>query len=1300
MKRQKISALLLAIAVTASTFSYATAADTAEETSADLSSTIFEATRTDFRDESIYHLRISRFYDGDESNNVCCWDDAAYGNDESDPGWRGDFKGLIEKLDYIKALGFTAVSLNPVAQSTSAIDYSGTYPFDMKKTEKRLESDGYTYQDLIDACHEKGLKVMQSVVLGSTSVFGEEHLAKLYDIKDDGDWRYNKGILSPTERLLKSANCDTADEYWQYPLNVFTMSKHLIQNTNYNVFCSTGLTPVTDDDNIVKISDSDTYNPDNNYHTGYFSKADLSIWNKQFANLAFDFLDVNTENPDVGVYLAEVCKMYADYGADAILINNVDSITRVSLNLGIIKPLKEMLAADGKNIEIFAECYDVPNGNTWNTKGASMSTPFYTWAEQDEYLLENWIDAGEQKAIREDINSNMNLAFRQIRTNYSSDNQPTSDNAMLRGIEYHKPDYSKASGINMMDSVMRYYFYGNNYAFDIAKENDSYYNDATFNITHIDTYEHSQRDSVYKPNFSEEEWEERLAFLFTFRGIPQVLCGTEVMFQKGALLSGDASNVRSETADAYYGNYLEGTLTQKANGEYEASGRIADSLSSPVAQKIQQLNAIRKAVPALRKGQYTVSDDYVNGNYAFIRRYTNPNEGIDSLALVSMSDASFKNIPNGRYVDAVTGDVQIVNDNSLKCFAPKNGIRVYVCEAEGFTKLDENLVRQQYTLSFDANGGGGTMNSLTSGANGYVTLPNTTFKAPLNSSFGGWMIDGVSYKAGDKVFMSKNQTATASWKQVDGYPLFFDDIQVTSENCNNITGDRTAKYDHAEKKLTLKGYNGGKISTEIAQLNIFSEGGTTNTVGGITSSGTITIQGGGSTVINGGIACGTLEMESGTVKIVGEENAINAANECNISGGIVTLMSKTGSAIQAGTAINISGNANVTAASQSSSALSKAADTSAYSAKHKEVASTEMSDHNSVSYTAANNGSYKYYRINPYSTLSFDSDGGTGAMDRIDTTSGIVTLPECTFTSTDGSDFVAWKIDGKNYKAGASVVISGDQTATAAWGVGVAGGDTVASDEIVIYLDTGSAWDEANAYFYGGATSGPIWPGISMTKIDGTNIWKTTVKKDVAATVIFNDRGSHQSDVLTVPSDGNTLYLWDSGTWNGYSGGAMIENTEGKYKVSYQSPLAMGYISSALTTNGKITLPVCTLLPPKYGMEFVGWYVNNEICAPGNTVTITNSTTVKPIWNTVSIEAADFTSATIYFPTAGTYSVVFADYEDGRLAGAEIATVTATVGLKKVDIAGDIKLSVGDKVMVLNDLNGLMPLCDAFTATE
>ena len=52
--------------------------------------------RTDFRDESIYFVMTTRFYNGDPSNDVQCWDAQNY--NVGDPAWRGDFKGDRSKL--------------------------------------------------------------------------------------------------------------------------------------------------------------------------------------------------------------------------------------------------------------------------------------------------------------------------------------------------------------------------------------------------------------------------------------------------------------------------------------------------------------------------------------------------------------------------------------------------------------------------------------------------------------------------------------------------------------------------------------------------------------------------------------------------------------------------------------------------------------------------------------------------------------------------------------------------------------------------------------------------------------------------------------------------------------------------------------------------------------------------------------------------------------------------------------------------------------------------------------------------
>lgn len=182
--------------------------------------------------------------------------------------------------------------------------------------------------------------------------------------------------------------------------------------------------------------------------------------------------------------------------------------------------------------------------------------------------------------------------------------------------------------------------------------------------------------------------------MFTFRGIPCVYYGSEVEFQKGAVIDVGPNAPLSTTGRAYYGDYLEGNVTATDFSEYTASGTVAETLASPLSVHLSKLNAIRRAIPALQKGQYTASESYVTGgDMSYIRRYTSAEDGIDSLALVTVSSgATFKNIPNGRYVDAVTGDVQNVTNGTLTVSdIGKANMRVYVCCANGFTGIDGQI---------------------------------------------------------------------------------------------------------------------------------------------------------------------------------------------------------------------------------------------------------------------------------------------------------------------------------------------------------------------------------------------------------------------------------------------------------------------------------------------------------------------------------------------------------------------------------------------------------------------------------
>ena len=149
----------------------------------------FVGNRDDFRDETIYFVITTRFYDGDPSNNTHCWD--AQSKNVGDPAWRGDFKGLIDKLDYIKALGFTAIWITPVVENASGYDYHGYHAMNMSKVDRRYESEGVTLQTLIDAVHAKGMKLIVDIVLNHTGNFGEANLCKLFD----RDWNADQSDI-------------------------------------------------------------------------------------------------------------------------------------------------------------------------------------------------------------------------------------------------------------------------------------------------------------------------------------------------------------------------------------------------------------------------------------------------------------------------------------------------------------------------------------------------------------------------------------------------------------------------------------------------------------------------------------------------------------------------------------------------------------------------------------------------------------------------------------------------------------------------------------------------------------------------------------------------------------------------------------------------------------------------------------------------------------------------------------------------------------------------------------------------
>ena len=600
-----------------------------------------EVERGDFREESIYFIITTRFYDGDKGNNVHCWDDAQAQNPDSDPAWRGDFKGLAQKLDYIKALGFSAVWITPVVENASGYDYHGYHAFDFSTVDPRYESSDFTYEDLLEAAHEKDMKIVQDVVWNHTGNFGEAFLGPLFTkeyktIQDLGDADCMKVI--PGSDLAKAyPNYDNEKPDEQFQQRLDALKAHRTSSLNSKEY----------------------------YHREKNMGYETSI--EQQGSMAGDCVDINTENPVVAKYITDTYMDYVNMGVDAFRLDTEKHINRWTLNNAYFPVFQKV-----ENFYIFGEvCSRVRE--TWNHNIPSSSPAFFTWKETEAAWIGNWDNSSPTANIAKSIDH--------YDAHRSPDGAPTSSNAFLNGVTYHKPDYSKSNGTGIIDFTMHWNFENARNAVRAGYAEDQYINDSTWNVMYVDSHDYGP-DGMEKTRYSlgTQAWAENLNLIFTFRGIPCLYYGSEVEFAKNQPIDVGPNQPLSTTGRAYFGDYLEGTVTASDFSKYSASGKVQQTLESPLAKHIQKLNAIRRSCTALQKGQYARG----SSELSYIRRYTD--NGIDSLACVAISEgATFTGIPNGKYIDAVTGDVKNVTNGTLNVSVGGAGnMRVYVCCASGF----------------------------------------------------------------------------------------------------------------------------------------------------------------------------------------------------------------------------------------------------------------------------------------------------------------------------------------------------------------------------------------------------------------------------------------------------------------------------------------------------------------------------------------------------------------------------------------------------------------------------------------
>ena len=110
----------------------------------------------------MYLITPDRFANADPSNDNL--DDVKIDRSRGGARHGGDLRGIINKLDYIRDLGFTTIWLNPVLENRMpGGSYHGYAITDFYQVDPRFGTNE-EYCELIDKAHEKGMKVVMDMI--------------------------------------------------------------------------------------------------------------------------------------------------------------------------------------------------------------------------------------------------------------------------------------------------------------------------------------------------------------------------------------------------------------------------------------------------------------------------------------------------------------------------------------------------------------------------------------------------------------------------------------------------------------------------------------------------------------------------------------------------------------------------------------------------------------------------------------------------------------------------------------------------------------------------------------------------------------------------------------------------------------------------------------------------------------------------------------------------------------------------------------------------------------------------------
>lgn len=131
------------------------------------------ATREGFNSSDvIYLITPDRFVNGNPANDWVEGMKEHPNRDDKDGRHGGDIRGIINSLDYLQEMGFTAVWLNPVLENNmTQVSYHGYSTTDFYKVDPRYGTND-EYRELNDELDKRGMKLIMDMIFNHC---GSEH---------------------------------------------------------------------------------------------------------------------------------------------------------------------------------------------------------------------------------------------------------------------------------------------------------------------------------------------------------------------------------------------------------------------------------------------------------------------------------------------------------------------------------------------------------------------------------------------------------------------------------------------------------------------------------------------------------------------------------------------------------------------------------------------------------------------------------------------------------------------------------------------------------------------------------------------------------------------------------------------------------------------------------------------------------------------------------------------------------------------------------------------------------------------